>query len=98
MGFVCSAAHIDMRQFEFFDNYLIQKLNELEMGPKKALALIDGLCSQEGDEEDNVSAALNILTWEQYRNGLVRDYDITCGRHLRAFVSSISVDPGMRTA
>jgi hypothetical protein len=45
-GFVGSATHINMRQFEFFDNSPIQNLDELEMGPEKAFALVDDLCSQ----------------------------------------------------
>jgi hypothetical protein len=69
------------RQFEFFDNSLISNLDETDLGPEKALSLIDKLCSQEKDAENMVSGAVNILSgdflnWTDYRKGPGQYYDI----------------------
>jgi hypothetical protein len=72
-GFV-SANDIERRQLEFFDNSLIEDLDKSELGPEKALALIDDLCSQPRDEDGQVSGAINIetwtfMTWAEYLKG-----------------------------
>jgi hypothetical protein len=69
-----SAPDVEKRQLEFFDNSLIQDLDESEMGPEKALALMDSLCSQQRDELGRVSGAINVktwtfMTWQEYQNG-----------------------------
>jgi hypothetical protein len=69
-----SAPDIERRILEYFDNSLIQNLDQSEMGPEKALALIDRLCNQTVDLQGQVSGAINFgtwdfLTWEQYRTG-----------------------------
>jgi hypothetical protein len=80
-GFVQSA---NPRQYEVFDNPLVQDLDDTEMGPQKALALIDRLCGQlqPEDEDIKVSGAINVLTWDflpwaEYIHGPGAGQDIT---------------------
>jgi hypothetical protein len=80
-GLVHSWPTDDMRVFEYFDNSLIQDLDDtFFLGPDGALDLIDRICSQEKDADGTVSGAINrfekkFLTWEKYREGPGRDYD-----------------------
>jgi hypothetical protein len=76
-----SAPDTERRLLQFFDNSVIRNLDESEMGPEKALALIDALCNQTVDGNGQVSGAVNLdtwdfLTWAQYRNGPGQDQDL----------------------